>query len=113
MDNKEFKKEIKEVVKKYDYKTGLSKKKTTYYVVEIELTNTFKGQIFMSNDLVQAMEIVNKAEPIKAIKSCEIIENVSKKGNEFYSCVVTLTNGFDDSMFLPMTLTKMINILRK
>ena len=104
---------MNKVVKRCEVKNQISKKGTSYLAVEIELTNTFKGQIFTSMDLKQAIEILDKDNPANAIKTCEVVERVSKEGKGYYACVVTLTNDFDEVLFLPMSLTKMINILRK
>lgn len=112
MEKKEIKKQINEVIKNIVIKENISKKtKNKYKAVEIELTNSYKESIFLTQSLGQMIDILSPGAPEKAIKKLEVLDKVSADGKAYRVCNVVLTNDYDEALFLTRPLNKLIDIL--
>lgn len=108
-----MKKEIKNVVKNMELVKKLSKKGTAYFSVEIELSNSYKESLFLTPSLSQMINILAPEKPQDAISKIEILDRVSKDGVAYRVCNITTIEGYDEALFLPRALNKLIDILRK
>ena len=108
-----MKKEIKNVVKRIELVNKKTSKGKEYRVIEVELTNSYKESVFLTQSLNQLIDIYSPEKPEDAISKFEIVDRVSSNGVPYRVCNVVLTDGYDEALFLPRALNKLIDILRK
>lgn len=106
---------VNEITKKLSVVQKISKTNNPYYVVEFELVNGYKNNLFLSRELSSLIQLdLDDGLLLKdIIKSCDLVKGVGKNGNNYYAVKIILSDDYNELIFMPYGVTHICDRLSK
>ena len=81
--------------------------------IDAEIIGGLAGKTIIKYDLNGVEINIDNGNLDSAVSKIEILDRVSKDGVAYRVCNITTIEGYDEALFLPRALNKLIDILRK
>lgn len=106
---------VNEITKKLSVVQKISKTNNPYYVVEFELSNGYKNNLFLSRELSSLIQLdLDDGLLLKdIIKSCDLVKGVGKSGKNYYAVKIILSDDYNELIFMPYSVTHICDRLSK